>query len=818
MAANDIKQRITLEGEKEYNAALKDAQRNLRTLKSELKAETAELGANATAQQKNEVRVKSLKAQIQEQEKVVHTLRDALEQAKAQYGDNAEVVAKWEQKLNNARTSLANMKNDLEGVGTSFNSISANAAQATVATKSVADSLNNLGSIGDSISGAIESIFGTLISKMEEAVEKLWGLMTETAAKANQWTDLGNYFGSSAQDMQKWERSISAAGGSFDKFISVVSRLAFGGNDKKITELLGISKEQYEDDVQYALAVLDELERRRTEMSTHDFDDLMSDVFGARRSQDVMWFLNNAHNEQGTGWRDNPEQWNGDNENSIYGQTSEELGTMNELYIVVCRIEEKWKDIKAQFAAGLGGIALNLLVNVEGALDGIAAFMNAKDESEKQAALNQIRENLEEFFRKLGEIIRECAGILNEVGRDLQGSDDPMTRMIGDILVSLTNALQWLVDHQNDVKTALEVIFGVWLIAKLGAIATKLAAIIAQIELVKAFSLGSTVTGGATGAALAGTGGLLGGLGTLGAAGVGVAGFTWLMVELKKGLMNDYEYNRQIEKGRYSSEEMDWMREFSENVSAANAGFEGRELTAAEERVRSQRMDAAMLQLMGHFSSPEEFIKFWNFEDSERGSANLWLDMMKDASRGYSPWMWQMMSRAWGEGTVQDLFSGHYNDADWLQAYTESFGRYSGAGGDAMQYGYGPTSYASAGLLGHMAPYMDQENLFGRDEAWATDIITNAIKDAVGFGRDELFPSAMFDADWWSNQGSLGNQDNISGADLRNFNSLPGLMAAATGEAVGAAVGGIKVELDGATVGYMVAPYVSEFIARSITA
>ena len=60
MADGDIKQRILLTGEKEYSAALKEAQRNLKTLRSELKAETAELGANATAQQKNEVKVNNL--------------------------------------------------------------------------------------------------------------------------------------------------------------------------------------------------------------------------------------------------------------------------------------------------------------------------------------------------------------------------------------------------------------------------------------------------------------------------------------------------------------------------------------------------------------------------------------------------------------------------------------------------------------------------------------------------------------------------------------------------------------------------------------
>ena len=56
--ANDIKQKIVLEGEQQYKNAIKDAQRNLKTLRSELKAETAELGANATAQEKNAAKIK----------------------------------------------------------------------------------------------------------------------------------------------------------------------------------------------------------------------------------------------------------------------------------------------------------------------------------------------------------------------------------------------------------------------------------------------------------------------------------------------------------------------------------------------------------------------------------------------------------------------------------------------------------------------------------------------------------------------------------------------------------------------------------------
>ena len=100
MAEKSVGARIELKGEKEYSAAIKEAQRNLRVLRSELKAESAELGKNASEQDKNAAKAKSLKQQIQEQEKIVETMRAAMEAARREYGENSEAVAGWEIRLN----------------------------------------------------------------------------------------------------------------------------------------------------------------------------------------------------------------------------------------------------------------------------------------------------------------------------------------------------------------------------------------------------------------------------------------------------------------------------------------------------------------------------------------------------------------------------------------------------------------------------------------------------------------------------------------------------------------------------------------------
>lgn len=531
--AKEIKERIVLEGEKQYSQAVKEAQRNLRTLKSELKAETAELGKNATEQQKNETRMKSLQKQIKEQEKIVKAYKEALKEVKENYGDNADEIAKWEQKLNNARATLGNMKSDLEGLGSGFKTVASDAAMATVATKSVADSLMSISSAGDSVASAIESVFTGLVSKCTEAAEALWNLISETAARANNWTDLASYYGSSAQDLQMWSRAIEAAGGSFETFQGIINKMAFGGKEKSITELLGVSKENYQDDVKYTLAVLDALEKKKEELGQGWYDNTMAELFGARKSADVSWFLANAHGHQGAngewinGWRDNPERFNGDQ--GGLGMTEEELQTMNDLYVVIQNIETKWQALKDSFAAGLGMASLDLLVNVEGTLDGVADFLNAKNEGEREQALEKIKTNLEEFFRKLGDVIREALGVLHEVGEELQNSDDPVTKLIGDILVKLTESLQWMIDNADAVKSAFETIFGIWLIAKLASVAGKLGSIITQIETIKTFKGLSGVSGAASGIAsgaasgAAGAAGAAAGGGLLAKIGAGLA-------------------------------------------------------------------------------------------------------------------------------------------------------------------------------------------------------------------------------------------------------------------------------------------------------
>ena len=788
--AKEIKQKIVLSGEKEYNQALKDAQRNLKTLQTALKAETAELGKNASEQDKARVKAESLRKQIAEQEKVVKTLQEALAKAREEYGDNEAEIARWEQKLNNARATLAGMKNDLSGVGDGMQQISTDAAAATVATKSVADALGEISGAGDAVAGVIEGIFQGMIDTVSNAVSELWGMISSTAAKANQWTDIAGYWGTDAQTIQQFARATQASANSFEDLQSAVSKIVLGGKGKKITELIGISDVNYKNEWDYAMAVMDQLYSmsRRGENMTPIYEQL----FGEKKATKVMDLIND--------WgavKEYLPQFNG-NETG-YGMSDEELGTMNDLWVKINEIETKWQALKENFAAGFGVGTMELLVNVEGTLDGLAAYMNATDEGEKQAALEQIRKNIEEFFRKVAEIIRESLEILRGVGEDLQKSDDPLTQMVGDILVKVSDALQWFVDNQEAVKGAFNAIFGVWFIAKLAAVAGKLSEILLQIETIKAFK-GISLLGGAGDAAAAG-GSILSKLGgalatVVKKAGPAAAFFGTLFGNYNNTDTDDIlDENGQLTESAKKSglTEADIGKSGTEPVVLAVVEPETEERKISDEERMLQALAAeseanaraaqaeAEARERNQKAEPEESVYF------PEGVVIAETEPEEETIEESLDDLGEMQRQA-----LEDLFDA------WRETEGEDPGEEEFAEFDRMwDYAQGIFGDAFGDVLDQLVQKMDE------DPNWMKN--------------DDIPPdwlSVLSSGTWNQRQNGATNENGITRQDLAGFNALPGNIRQAVENGARKGVSGIQVSLDGYRVGQLIAPYVSEMIAR----
>lgn len=78
MPANTISTKIELTGEREYSESIKNANRNLRALRSELARDTSALGNNASKVDVARIKQKNLTNQLKEQEKIVEKNREKL--------------------------------------------------------------------------------------------------------------------------------------------------------------------------------------------------------------------------------------------------------------------------------------------------------------------------------------------------------------------------------------------------------------------------------------------------------------------------------------------------------------------------------------------------------------------------------------------------------------------------------------------------------------------------------------------------------------------------------------------------------------------
>ena len=434
--------------------------------------------------------------------------------------------------------------------------------------------------------------------------------------------------------------------------------------------------------------------------------------------------------------------------------------------------------------SSFGVSTLGLLVNVEGTLDGIADYMNAKDDGEREAALQKIRQNVEEFFRKLGEIIRDCIHIIKDVGLELQESDDPLTAAIGDILVKLAESLEWMVEHADEVKAAFETIFGLWLLAKLAAVAGQLSSILLQIEAVKAFRwIGSAAE---IGSAAAGAGSAAGaGWGAAFGAAV-LKAVPWLalifgsykLMEFLEGQAISRDYGEFIQNEAVN----EMLPDTPEIIRQLGYAVNGQDETGADIDLGEDRMGHAKSIFREHGAdlynlAPNSAIwgKIEQFVDLTDGLQNGEIDFVlenADEIGLFGDDFEELMRDSY------NLLSGMFQGGDELPAWVTE----------------GPAVPDTSG----------SEEAINR--------IVSAIKEDYGqIPEDWLRTTGS-----WNQSGTPG-ENGVTSKDLAGLQSLPANVESASERGVKKGISGLKVEIDGQTAGRILAPYVSQQIAREMT-
>jgi tape measure domain-containing protein len=162
LAKTDIGPRISVEGESEYRKQMQNIIQQQKEYSSELNLVTAQLGKNATAQQKASSIASVLKKQIQNQESALSAQNTMLQKAVTKWGDASKEASGFRTAINKTSAELATLKSRLSdaenGLGefsdqtrTSGDDLAASVTAGTLAAKAYATIGSELLSAGKKV-------------------------------------------------------------------------------------------------------------------------------------------------------------------------------------------------------------------------------------------------------------------------------------------------------------------------------------------------------------------------------------------------------------------------------------------------------------------------------------------------------------------------------------------------------------------------------------------------------------------------------------------------------------------------------------------
>lgn len=800
MAEKTIRQKIELTGEKQYNQAIKDAQRNLKLLQSQLKAETAEMGKNASEQDKAKAKAKSLQEQIAEQEKVVETLREALAKAREEYGDNEEVVARWEMKLNSARTTLGNMRSDLDGLdgsldgaGDALGDMGDKADKGVTAVHHLSEALGNIGDTSSGIADTMQGIFGTMVDTVREAAMSVWGEITSLAGRVNGWADLAGYWNTSTTEIQKWSNAVEASHNSFSDLENAVTRINMG-DQKKIAEHAGVSREGYEDEWKYAMAVMDSLAK----MDFSRQQEALGAIFGEKRAMGVKDLLNDWQTIKTLTDRF-------DAENGGVGMSEEQMSDLATLAERVDTVKATWQAFKDSFIGEhMAKLSLDLTGNVQGALDALISFMDADTEEEREKALEDFTKNVEAFFTRLGEAIQAAAEGIGTAGEQMQGSENGIVKALGDMLVALRDAVEWFSDegHIDMVIKGFEALVAFWATARVVGIIAKVASFAGDLATIKAFGNGGALLGGGGGVTAAGGGGLAGAIeGIVSSTAAQVAaGVAAGVAVLTQGLWDP----------NYSGNDDVTDKDGNLTESAKESGFWKDENGVVHAPYENGKRGSVYDTETGKWREMTD--EEWDAQERKRKQDKAARDQDQAVAEG--------RGTDW-KGTGEVVYKERRPQGDLHERLDESREAKVAQAEAAIQ------DWWDAWRAWDKDPEGEgNQTEYDNAEAWAQEVMGDAWGDVwykIIEELDKKPKNAELDdvpAGWYKDvldsMGAGGEKSGLSSEDIQGFRNLPEAMQKAAESGTRSGISGLTVEMDKYQVGHLVAPIVSEDIGAMV--
>lgn len=836
----EIKTTIAVDGEAAFKRAINEANTSMRNLGTQLTLAQAQFKKDGDAMKLMETRSKALKSEIDQQEKIVTALEKAVKDSADAFGENSDKTEKWEAELNRAKAKLVNLQSELtlndaglDRNGQSFDSSSQKAAdyQATLQT------------IGKNVSfqSVTEGISG-ITSKIESAIKKVFSFakaIRETFADAGEWADTlmtdATKYGMDVETMQRWQNAADFIDTDVNMIITARDKLGkkmksgWKDGDIDMWEMLGIDLHDAETGAwRDKMDVMWELGETLMNMATIDGDDVRADTY----AMEVF----------GKSWREllplftaGREEW----EKTVAEQqvvSEDRVKALGELDDANQALENSWDVTKYSFLAELAPTVTEVTKAVT---EMLKAFNEWMDTDEGKKAMEDLSAAIKDLFAGLKDVSFKDA--IDTVGTAINGIKD---------------ALIWLDEHKNDVYDALKVIaagFGLLKVVELAANIGRIVSGLQGLGLVgggKGTGNGTPTTAPTTGTDTTGTDTTTTTTGGIGSALLGVknalngklldlsswanafnltnAGFVsdWFFHNTETGRSINPEYgnsfslenlwngfwtsvNNQIEENRRAQEAYESGETWSILDPASKERYDKKQAQDAFEEAAREY----------HAEHTEPTLTAEEWEAMSRSERDLYMklhpmptqeEMNQEYLSGTTYWNAapgsEMATSAEdrAEQTAYEVLKGvgdELNDAQrtaaeawWDEFRQDPLSEASDEKWDALE----ETFAGNEELLERFSDAVDN---------WFTDY-----EDQSYMNQEDLLSDAVAEMRVNTESGR-SIADKIASADFKRFNSLPAEIQTAAQKGTASGVSGIQVRLDGYTVGRLVAPYVSSYIA-----
>ena len=811
----EIKTTIAVDGEQAFKRAINEANTSMRNLGTQLTLAQAQFKKDGDAMKLMESRSKTLAAEIGQQENIVKALEKAVEDSSKAYGENSEKTEKWEAELNRAKAKLVSLQSELT---LNDQGLDRNGKAFDESSQAAADYQATLQTIGKNVSfETVTSGIHNITGVIEGAIKKVFSFakaIRETFADAGEWADAlmtdATKYGMDVETLQAWQNAADFIDTDVNTIITARDKLGqkmkkgWKDGDINMWEMLGIDLKDAETGKwRDKMDVMWEVGETLMSMARIDGDDVRADAY----AQEVF----------GKSWREllplfvaGRKEW----EKTVAEQqvvSEERVKALGELDDANQALANSWDVTKYSFLAELAPVVTDV---TEAVTEMLQAFNEWMDTDEGKQAMQELSEAIQELFSGLKDVSFKDA--IDAVKGAIEGIKD---------------ALVWMDEHKNDVVTALEIIAGGFALLKVTELALNIGKIVSGFQTLWAgannplpslpgtgtngpvTTTGSPTTTGTDTTTAAAGGGLLSRiLSSPVAKAIGGAGaFLWAMSP-DNPLFAQSGSNDLFDANGNPTQEF-W----------ANGDYYMKDrLQALHDRYNIGLTDIMddqdLMNLLfgnkfetdeGLFGYLENQMGWKPYEEPKaelpEGQANLYADpdapiYHKDRRTGemhqvldtYSDEMMAAAEKFW------DVYRGDWGEND------EKF--------DAAWDEFEAAFKGNAELFDALNDKMDEFVQGVPDDSWKEqeDIPKEWFQQSsedLGASTD-LMNDAVAQLKTNVESGKTVAQT-VAGMDIKRFNGLPAELQVAAQRGTAAGVSGIRVYLDGATVGRLVAPYVN---------